>query len=196
MTARKSGITAGRGYFKGLPLFNLGVWPYAPTSTISFCKQFIKTVDFFLHQRKGLFVGATGRSPLIYSPRMVINYRSLPKHSALSLAEERKLIAQAKKGCKAETDELILRHIGFINFRLHRRVFPAYVDRFGEDILSEAVFILYDKIKSYDLRYRDKNGDLKPVKFSSYIWKRIDGFILDSLKKELQREHCQASPDW
>jgi DNA-directed RNA polymerase specialized sigma subunit len=70
------------------------------------------------------------------------------------------------------------------------------IDRFGEDILSEAVFILYDKIKSYDLRYRDKNGKLKPVKFSSYIWKRIDGFILDSLKKELKRDRCQASLDW
>ena len=92
-------------------------------------------------------------------------------------------------------DELVLRHVGFINFRLHKRVFPAYVARFGEDILSEAVFILYDKIKSYDLRYRDKNGDLKPVKFSSYIWKRIDGFILDSLKKELKRERYQVSLD-
>ena len=92
-------------------------------------------------------------------------------------------------------DELVLRHVGFINFRLHKRVFPAYVDRFGEDILSEAVFILYDKIRTYDLGYRDKNGDLKPVKFSSYIWKRIDGFILDSLKKELKRERCQVSLD-
>ena len=114
----------------------------------------------------------------------------------LTLEEERRLIAQAKKGCKAETDELILRYVGFINFRLYKRAFPEYVDRFGEDILSEAVFILYDKIKSNDLRYRDKNGDLKPVKFSSYIWKRIDGFILDSLKKELKRERCQASLDW
>lgn len=122
-----------------------------------------------------------------------INYRSLPKYSALSLAEERCLLSQAQQGYKTATDELILRHIGFINFRLHRRVFPAYIDRFGEDILSEAVFILYKKIKSYDLCYRDKHGDLKPVKFSSYIWKRIDGFILDSLKKELKRERCQAS---
>lgn len=114
----------------------------------------------------------------------------------LTLEEERRLIAQAKKGCKAETEELILRHVGFIKFRLHKRVFPAYVDRFGEDILSQAVFILYDKIKTYDLGYRDKNGDLKPVKFSSYIWKRIDGFILDSLKKELSRERRQVSLDW
>ena len=38
------------------------------------------------------------------------------------------------------------------------------------------------------MKYRDKHGNLKPVKFASYIWKRIDGFILDSLKKEIKRE--------
>ncbi len=125
-----------------------------------------------------------------------INYRSLPRYPALSLAEERCLLSQAQQGYKAATDELILRYVGFIDFRLHKRVFPAYVDRFGEDILSQAVFILYDKINTYDLCYRDKNGYLKPVKFSSYIWKRIDGFILDSLKKELKREGREVSLDW
>ncbi len=113
----------------------------------------------------------------------------------LSLEEERYLITKAKQGCKAEADELVLRYVGFIIFRLHKRAFPAYVTRFGEEILSQAVFILYDKIKTYDLRYRDRDGNLKPVKFSSYIWKRIDGFILDSLKKELKRERCQVSLD-
>jgi DNA-directed RNA polymerase specialized sigma subunit len=113
----------------------------------------------------------------------------------LSLEDERRLIAKAKKGYKAETEELILRYVGFINFRLHKKAFPAYVARFGEEIVSDAVFILYDKIKTYDLRYRDRDGNLKPVKFSSYIWKRIDGFILDSLKRELARERRQVSLD-
>ena len=81
-------------------------------------------------------------------------------------------------------------------FRLHKEAFPAYVARFGEDILAEAVIILYDKIKTYNLCYKDKNGDLKPVKFSSYIWKRIDGFILDSLKGEWVRERLRVSLDW
>ena len=44
--------------------------------------------------------------------------------------------------------------------------------------------------------YRDKKGNFKPVRFSSYIWKRIDGFILDSLKKELERERRHTYPDW
>ena len=124
------------------------------------------------------------------------NYRSLPKIRALSLEEERYLIAKAKQGCKAEADELILRYVSFVIFRLHKKAFPAYLARFGEDILAEAVFILYDKIKTYNLLYRDKNGDLKPVKFSSYIWKRIDGFILDSLKRELARERREINLDW
>ena len=122
-----------------------------------------------------------------------INYHNLPKGPALSLKEERRLIAKAKKGHQAETEELVLRYVGFILFRLHPQVFPAYLARFGEDILAQAVLILYDKIKTYNLRYRDKNGDLKPVRFSSYIWKRIDGFILDYLKEELAREKRQVS---
>ena len=125
-----------------------------------------------------------------------INYRSLPNHSDLSLKEERRLIARAKQGYQAETEELVLRYVGFIVFRLHKKVFPAYLARFGEDILAQAVLILYDKIKTYNLSYRDKNGDFKPVRFSSYIWKRIDGFILDYLKEELAREKRQVSLDW
>ena len=50
------------------------------------------------------------------------------------------------------------------------------------------IFILYDKIKTYDLRYKDKYGNPKPVRFSSYIWKRIDGFIIDYIKNELEKE--------
>ena len=125
-----------------------------------------------------------------------INYRILPKRSALSLKEERRLIAKAKKGYQTETKELVLSYVGFIVFRLHKKAFPEYIDRFGEEIIAQAVIILYDKIKTYNLRYRDKNGNLKPVKFSSYIWKRIDGFILDFLKAELARERRQLSLDW
>ena len=125
------------------------------------------------------------------------NYRSIIyKYPKISLLEERRLIAKAKKGSKKEIDELVLRHLGFIIFRIYKKTFPVYIERFGEEILSEATFILYDKIKTYNLRYRDKNGNFNPVRFSSYIWKRIDGFILDTLKKELERQRRQTSPDW
>ena len=125
------------------------------------------------------------------------NYRSIiNKYPKISLLEERRLIAKAKKGSQAETEELVLRHLGFIIFRIYKKAFPVYIERFGEEILSDATFILYDKIKTYNLRYRDKEGNFKPVRFSSYIWKRIDGFILDSLKKELERQRRQTNPDW
>ena len=110
-------------------------------------------------------------------------YRQIAfKYPKISLEEERQLIAKAKKNSKAE--EVVLRHVGFVIRRIHKKAFPSYLARFGEDILSEAIFILYDKIKTYDLEYKDRQGNLKPVRFSSYIWKRIDGFIIDSLKKE------------
>ena len=125
-----------------------------------------------------------------------INYRRQPKRPSLSLTEERRLIAKAQRGYKAETEELVLRHVSFIIFRIHKKAFPSYVARFGEELFAQAVFILYDKIKTYNLRYRDKNGVFKPVRFSSYIWKRIDGFILDSLKEELARERRHVSPGW
>ncbi|MBF0571145.1 MAG: hypothetical protein HQL12_04670 [Candidatus Omnitrophica bacterium] len=128
---------------------------------------------------------------------MLIDYlHSLPKYPRISLLEERRLIAKAKKGSKKEIEELILRHTKFVIFRIYKKTFPLYVERFGEEILSDATFILYEKIKTYNLRYRDKEGNFKPVRFASYIWKRIDGFILDSLKAELKRESQQSRPDW
>ena len=54
--------------------------------------------------------------------------------------------------------------------------------------MSEAIPILYAKIQTYDLDYCDKSGQCKPVKFVSYIWKRIDGHILDGVKRELEHE--------
>ena len=94
-------------------------------------------------------------------------------------------ISKAQNGSKKSRDEIVLRHIEFLKFRIHRIAFPYLAQRFREDLLGEAILILYAKIESYDLNYRDKQGNLHPVKFTSYIWKRIDGFIIDTLKKEL-----------
>jgi len=109
-------------------------------------------------------------------------FRRYPK---LLLSEERRLISRAQKSSKKSKDELVLRHVSFLIFRIHKIVFPALNHRFGEDLLAEATLIVYNKIESYDLNYRDNKGNPKPVKFISYIWKRIDGFIINSLKKEL-----------
>lgn len=118
------------------------------------------------------------------------------KYPKISLYQERRLIKQAQGRSKAKKDELVLRHIGFVIFRIHKIMFPAYCARFGEDVLSQSMLILYDKIKTYNLRYKDKQGNPKPVRFSSYIWKRIDGFIVDYLKKELDKEKLQQNLDF
>ena len=54
-------------------------------------------------------------------------------------------------------------------------------------MLAETILIFYQKVESYNLDYRDKQGNPNPVKFVSYIWKRIDGFIVDNLRKELNK---------
>jgi len=110
-------------------------------------------------------------------------------HKKLSLPEERSLIQKAQRGSRKSREELVLRHVGFVIFRIHKVAFPALIQRYGEDLLAEAILIIYNKIKSYDLNYRDNKGRLNPVKFTSYIWKRIDGFIIDSLKKELSESN-------
>jgi len=112
--------------------------------------------------------------------------RNYPK---ISLSEERRLIQEAQRGSKKSKDELVLRHVGFLIFRIHKIAFPHLAQRFRDDLLGEAILILYAKIKSYDLNYCDEKGNPHPVKFTSYIWKRIDGFILDTLKKELNESN-------
>jgi DNA-directed RNA polymerase specialized sigma subunit len=107
------------------------------------------------------------------------------RYPKISLTEERRLILKAQKGSKKAKDELVLRHVSFLIFRIHKVAFPDLVRRFGEDLLGEAILITYNKIDSYNLDYRDAKGNPKPVKFISYIWKRIDGFIIDSLREEL-----------
>lgn len=106
----------------------------------------------------------------------------------LTLSEERRLIALAQSGLKDSADELVLRHIGFVMFRLRRKVFRVHLERHGEDLLAATIPVLYQKVASYNLSYRTRAGTLKPVKFASYIWKRIDGFVLDYLNKERRLE--------
>ena len=116
-------------------------------------------------------------------------YRELSRqYQRISLSEERRLIREAQNGSKKCTEEIVLRHIGFVIFRIHKKTFPGLIRKYGEDLLEDSIVILYQKVETYNLKYRDQYGNLKPVKFISYIWKRIDGFILDSLKRELQKE--------
>jgi DNA-directed RNA polymerase specialized sigma subunit len=77
-------------------------------------------------------------------------------------------------------------HISFLIFRIHKVASLEFIQRFGEDLLEEAILIVYNKLESYDLNYCDKKGNLQPVRFISYIWKRIDGFIIDYLREEMK----------
>lgn len=81
-------------------------------------------------------------------------------------------------------------------FRLHRKIFRReHLRRYGEDLLSETTPLLIGKIDDYDLEYRDPSGHPKPVRFYSYIWKRIDGHIIDSLKEKIRAGASENSPD-
>ena len=97
-------------------------------------------------------------------------YRAIiPEYPNISLSEERRLIARAQKGSNKSAEEIVLRHIAFVIFRIHKRAFSEFLRRFGEDLLSEAIPVLHQKIKTYNLDYRDKKGKRNPVKFASYI---------------------------
>lgn len=111
------------------------------------------------------------------------------RYPKIPLPEERRLIWNAQKGSKKSKDELVLYHVGFLIFRIHKIAFPLLIQRFSEDLLEEAILVVYKKIESHDLNYHDKRGYPNPVKFVSYIWKRIDGFIIGSLKKELNESN-------
>ena len=125
--------------------------------------------------------------------RTFIN-RSIQEYAKISLSEERHLIKKAQKGSAKSKDELILRHIGFLAGRICRIVFHDYLRRFGEDLLSEGILIIHAKVNDYDLAYCNKEGKPTPVRFKSYVWKRIDGFIIDYLKKEMvYTEYFQIS---
>ncbi|MCX5794865.1 MAG: hypothetical protein NTY77_05170 [Elusimicrobia bacterium] len=106
------------------------------------------------------------------------------QYPRLPLAAERRLIALAQRGVKASQDELVLRHVGFVIWRLCKKVFRPHLQRHGEDMLSAAIPLLYQKVWTYNLNYRDRDGNKRPVRFSSYIWKRIDGFAIDFLRSE------------
>lgn len=113
----------------------------------------------------------------------------------LTRDEAGRLILEAQNGSKQSKDELILRHIGFLIFKVRTKLFPGVLKRYGEDMLAEVILHAYEKINTYDLNYCDKQGNPLPVKFTTYIWKDIDWFIIKSLKREfgLNKTHKEYS---
>ena len=69
------------------------------------------------------------------------HFRLSKQYPKISLQEERRLIAKAKRGSSKAAEELVLRHTGFVIFRINKRVFPSYLCRFGEELFSEAILV-------------------------------------------------------
>lgn len=114
-------------------------------------------------------------------------YRDIIKqYPSVPPEQERRLIEEAQSGSKKSKDEIVYRHLKFLTGRIRRKVFPSLLKKFEDDLLAEVILILYSKVDSYDLGYCDQHGQPKPVKFTSYVWKRVDGFIIDFLKREIQ----------
>ena len=61
------------------------------------------------------------------------------QYNKISLSEERSLIANAQRGSARSKDELLLRHVKFLIFRIHRIVFPDFLRRFGDDLFAEGI---------------------------------------------------------
>ena len=86
------------------------------------------------------------------------------RYPKITLSEERQLILKAQKGSKKSKDELVLRHIGFLIFRIHKVAFPEFIKRFGEDLLEEAILIVYiRRLKAMILITAISKGILTPL---------------------------------
>jgi hypothetical protein len=115
---------------------------------------------------------------------MFKQYRQIIKqYPKLSLHHERKLIRLAKKGNTSALQTLLLHQVGYFVFRIRTVLYPSAVREFGEDILQECLLWTPQKIRSYNLRYRNKKGIFQPVLLRSYIWKGITGVIVQYVRK-------------
>ena len=113
----------------------------------------------------------------------------------LSLKHERKLIALAKKGMSSAQEELLLHLVGFFLFRIKTTLYPSIVKQYGEDILQDCLYLAIKKIRTYNLRYKNKTGELQPVHFSTYMWKSVTGLMLAFVKAK--KEICFSDlPGW
>jgi hypothetical protein len=110
-------------------------------------------------------------------PYIIRSFPGYPARPGL-LRQERRLIAMVQRGSTKSADEIVMRHVGFVMYLLREIVYPSVLWRLGDDILADAMLMHYGKVKTYNLRYRDRRRRRKPVRFVSYIWKRVDGFIM------------------
>jgi hypothetical protein len=115
---------------------------------------------------------------------MFEHYKQVIKqYPKLPLLDERRLIRFAKRGNSSAQQTLLLHQIGYFIFRIRTILYPSVVREYGEDILQECLLWTPNKVRSYNLRYRNVKGVFQPVQFRSYIWKGITGVILQYVRK-------------
>jgi hypothetical protein len=107
----------------------------------------------------------------------------IKQYPKLSLHDERKLIRLAKRGNSSAQQTLLLHQIGFFIYRIRTILYPSVVRECGEDILQECLLWTPNKIRSYNLRYRNMKGVFQPVQLRSYIWKGVMGVIFQYVRK-------------
>jgi len=115
------------------------------------------------------------------------------KHKPLSLVDERRLIARAKKGDTSARDKLICHLIGFLLFRIETTLYPCLKNEFGMDIINECILFAEKKINRYNLRFRNKKGKHVKVYLRSYLWKGITGIMITYIK---QNRNLEPSLDY
>jgi hypothetical protein len=107
------------------------------------------------------------------------------RHKKLPGNEERKLISLAKRGNQPAQEKLLLHLVGFLIFRIETALSRSVVLRFGEDILQECMIFAMVKIRSYKVRFKNREGIYKTYCFSTYLWKGITGVMFSYVKKNL-----------
>lgn len=110
------------------------------------------------------------------------------QHKKLPLKQERKLIHLAQRGFVEAQNKLLCHLIGFFVIRVKTTAFPSFFLPYGEDIIQDCVIMAAEKIRTYDLEYKNKSGELQPLHFSTYIWKSVTGLIYTYRKQK--REIC------
>jgi hypothetical protein len=110
--------------------------------------------------------------------------KGIKQYAKLPLKEERKLISFAKNGDSSARQKLLLHQTGFFLFRIHTTLYYSIIKRYGEDIFQDCMLFALEKIQSYRLRFKNKDGVFTPVHFSTYLWKGVTGVMMNAIKRE------------
>ena len=127
---------------------------------------------------------------------MFKSYQDIIKqYPKLPLKQERELIYLAQQGIVEAQNKLLLHLIGYFVIRVKTTAFPSFFLVYGEDIIQDCVVMAANKIKTYDLNYKNNFGELSPRHFSTYIWKSVTGLIYSYGRKK--KEICFSDlPDF